>query len=145
MRIKLESVLSGTGIAVLLSVASAGCLSMDGVNGDHPGDDENLTSISRKAPNTPNALAVDLGTAGDFAILSKAGISTVPSSDIVGDIGVSPIAATAITGFSLTADATNVFATSLQVTGKVYAANYAVPAPANMTTAVSDMETAFLY
>ena len=29
------------------------------------------------------------------------------------------------------------------MTGKVYAANYAVPTPANITTAVSDMETAF--
>ena len=29
------------------------------------------------------------------------------------------------------------------MTGKVYAADYAPPTPANMTTAVSDMETAF--
>eukprot|EP00445_Apocalathium_hangoei_P043544 CAMPEP_0203971894 /NCGR_PEP_ID=MMETSP0359-20131031/98721_1 /ASSEMBLY_ACC=CAM_ASM_000338 /TAXON_ID=268821 /ORGANISM="Scrippsiella Hangoei, Strain SHTV-5" /LENGTH=54 /DNA_ID=CAMNT_0050909903 /DNA_START=21 /DNA_END=182 /DNA_ORIENTATION=+ len=33
------------------------------------------------------ALDVDLGTAGNFAILSKAGISTVPTSAITGDIG----------------------------------------------------------
>ena len=42
-----------------------------------------------------------LGTAGDFAILSKTGISTVPTSAITGDIGVSPIAAGAGAGFSL--------------------------------------------
>jgi hypothetical protein len=46
---------------------------------------------------------VDLGSAGDFAILAKTGISTVPASAISGgDIGVSPIGATAMTGFSFT-------------------------------------------
>eukprot|EP00527_Entomoneis_sp_CCMP2396_P000263 CAMPEP_0198140588 /NCGR_PEP_ID=MMETSP1443-20131203/3740_1 /TAXON_ID=186043 /ORGANISM="Entomoneis sp., Strain CCMP2396" /LENGTH=66 /DNA_ID=CAMNT_0043803069 /DNA_START=59 /DNA_END=256 /DNA_ORIENTATION=+ len=39
---------------------------------------------------------VNLGTAGDFAILAAAGISTI-NSTITGDIGVSPIAATAMT------------------------------------------------
>ena len=86
---------------------------------------------------------VELGSAGTYAVLSKSAISTVPGSAITGDIGVSPAAATFITGFSLTADATNVFATSTQVTGRVYAANYATPTPANLTKAISDMETAF--
>jgi hypothetical protein len=86
---------------------------------------------------------VDLGTAGDFAILAKSGISGVPPSVVTGDIGVSPAAATFITGFSLTADATNVFATSTQVTGNVYAADYEAPTPSNMTTAIGDMELAF--
>ena len=88
-------------------------------------------------------LAVNLGTAGDYAILAKSGISTVPTSAITGDLGVSPAAATYITGFSLTADATNVFSTSPQVTGKVYAADYAPPTPSNLTTAVGDMQLAF--
>ncbi|MDD2598820.1 MAG: hypothetical protein PHO37_06305 [Kiritimatiellae bacterium] len=35
-------------------------------------------------------LPVDLGSAGDFAILAGTGISTVPSSAITGDIGTSP-------------------------------------------------------
>ena len=39
---------------------------------------------------------VNLGTAGDFAILAKSGISSVPNSVITGDIGVSPIAASAV-------------------------------------------------
>lgn len=60
-----------------------------------------------------------------------------------GKSGVSPAAATFITGFSLIADATNVFSTSAQVTGRVYAADYAPPTPSNMTTAVGDMELAF--
>jgi hypothetical protein len=87
--------------------------------------------------------AVGLGVAGKYAILSKAGISTTDSSDITGSIAVSPIAATAITGFSLTADSTNVFSISGLVTGQVKAANYAVPTPADLTTAVSNMEAAY--
>jgi ice-binding like protein len=88
-------------------------------------------------------MPVNLGTAGKFAILSQSGISTVPPSAITGDLGVSPIASTAITGFSLTMDSSNVFSTSPQVTGKVYAADYASPTPANLTTAIGDMQTAF--
>lgn len=94
------------------------------------------TSVAQEAP-------VDLGKAGDFAILAKSGISTVPGSTITGNLGVSPAAASYITGFSLSADATNVFSTTPQVTGKVYAADYQSPTPANLTAAVSDMETAF--
>jgi hypothetical protein len=86
---------------------------------------------------------VNLGTAGDYAILTKSGISTVPTSAITGNIGVSPITATAITGFSLTADSTKVFSTSTQVTGKIYASNYAAPTPSNLATAIGDMQTAF--
>jgi hypothetical protein len=89
------------------------------------------------------ALAVNLGTAGDFVIVAQTAISTVPASAITGDIGISPAAASYITGFSLTADASNVFASSPQVVGQVFAADYAVPAPAKMTAAVSDMQTAF--
>ncbi len=91
----------------------------------------------------PVVAPVELGLAGDFVILSKTGISTIPNSSISGDIGVSPIDATAITGLSLTADATNVFSTSDQVTGKVYAATFSAPTPSNLTTAISNMETAY--
>ena len=88
-------------------------------------------------------LIVNLGTAGNFVILAKSAISTVPTSAVTGDLGISPAAASLITGFALMADATNVFATSTQVTGKVYAADYAPPTPNNLTTAVSDMQLAF--
>lgn len=94
---------------------------------------------------TAHLAPVLLGTAGNFAILAKTGISTVPTSIITGDIGVSPAAATFITGFSLSADATNVFATSTQVVGggRIYASNYAVPTPISLTTAILDMQTAY--
>ena len=84
-----------------------------------------------------------LGTAGNFVILAKTAISSVPASVITGDIGVSPAAATYLTGFSLVADSTNVFSTSPQITGKAYAANYAAPTPSNLTTAVGNMQSAY--
>ncbi len=89
--------------------------------------------------------AADLSSAGNYVILAKTGVSTVPGSTITGNVGVSPVAATYITGFSLNADSTNVFSTSTQVVGggKVYAADYAVPTPSNMTTAVGSMQTAY--
>lgn len=90
-----------------------------------------------------NPASVDLGLAAHFVILSKTGVTNVPTSAITGDIGTSPIDSTAITGFSLIADPTNKFSTSSQVTGKIYAANYASPTPSNLTTAVSNMQTAY--
>jgi hypothetical protein len=86
---------------------------------------------------------VNLGTAGNFVILAKSAITTVPPSAVTGNMGLSPAAASLISGFTLIADPSNVFSTSTQVIGKVYAANYAVPTPSNMTTAISDMETAY--
>ena len=56
---------------------------------------------------------------------------------------MSPAAATYLTGFSLVLDASGTFSTSSQVTGKVYAADYASPTPANLTTAIGDIEPAF--
>ncbi len=94
------------------------------------------TALSQQLP-------VNLGTAGNYVILAKTGVSTTGTTAVTGNIGLSPAAASFITGFSLTADATNVFATSSLVTGKVYASNYATPTPTNLTTAIGDMETAY--
>jgi len=88
-------------------------------------------------------LTVDLGTSGNFAILAKSAVSTTGSTAVIGDIGISPAAATFITGFGLIMDSTNTFSTSSLVTGRVYAADYSPPTPANLTTAVSNMETAY--
>jgi hypothetical protein len=86
---------------------------------------------------------VNLGSAANFVALAKSGISTTGVTNITGDIGVSPSAATAITGFGLIMDASNTFSTSSLVTGKIYAADYTPPTPANMTTAINDMQTAY--
>lgn len=90
-----------------------------------------------------NQPTVNLGKASSFVILTKSGITNVPTSKITGNMGVSPIASTAITGFHLVRNSTGTFSRSPQVTGKVYAANYASPTPANLTTAVSNMQTAY--
>ena len=86
---------------------------------------------------------VNLGLAGNYAILATTGISTVPGSMVTGNLGLSPAAATYLTGFTLTADPTNVFSTSTQIVGKAYAADYAVPTPTNLVTAVGNMQTAY--
>jgi len=104
---------------------------------------DKVWSFTTRATTEAGPAPVNLGTAGNFVILAKTGISTTGVTSIVGDIGVSPAAASYITGFGLIMDASNEFSTSSLVTGKIYAADYAPPTPAKMTTAVSDMETAF--
>jgi Ice-binding-like len=79
---------------------------------------------------------VDLGSAGNFAILSKSGITDVYSSAILGDVGTSPITGAAI---GLKCD---------EVTGTVYTVNAAGPAcrvvdPTRLTLGVGAMETAY--
>ena len=86
---------------------------------------------------------VVLGTAGNFVILAKSSISTTGTTSITGDLGLSPAATSFITGFSLTMDPSNVFATSSLVTGRIYASDMAPPTPTTMTTAVLDMQNAF--
>ena len=124
-----------------LHIVSSAVLALSLVVGctDEPEAEEDEASADQALIGNP----VGLGTAGSYTILSQAGISTVPPSAITGDMGVSPISATGITGFSLTLDASNVFSTSPQVTGKVYAADYASPTPAKLTTAIGDMQHAF--
>jgi hypothetical protein len=86
---------------------------------------------------------VDLGTAGTYVILAKEATTNVPTSDITGNIGLSPAAASFYSGFAQDLPAGGAFSTSPQVTGNVYASDYAVPTPANLTTAIGDMETAY--
>jgi hypothetical protein len=87
---------------------------------------------------------VNLGTANNYVILAETGITNVPGSAVVGNLGVSPIAASAITGFGLIYPAGSPFSLSAQVVGKIYASDYGTPTPANLTLAVGDMETAYL-
>lgn len=80
---------------------------------------------------------VDLGTAGNFAILSKSGITDVPMSAVIGNVGTSPITGA---GIGLTC---------AEVNGTIYAVDAAGPPPCSvqnatlLTTAVNDMETAY--
>ena len=128
--------------ALLLIAFAAGC-----------GDSTSPTpELSPTTPGpAPAALTVRrgpapvmLGAAGTYVILAKSKISTVPRSTIIGNVGVSPSAASFITGFALIRSANGVFAKSSQVTGNLYAANYTAPTPANLTRAIGAMQTAYV-
>ncbi len=99
---------------------------------------------------TSGSNCVDLLTAGNFVILDQATVTFTPiatvstTPTITGNIGLSPAAASFITGFALVADATNVFSTSTQVIGQIFASDYAPPTPSNMTTAISDKNAAYI-
>ncbi len=85
----------------------------------------------------PGPAPVPLGLAGDFVILTKAGITNVPTSKITGDVGTSPITGAAD------------LLTCTQVTGTIYSVNAAGPDPCSvknptrLTTAILNMETAY--
>lgn len=92
------------------------------------------TGVAQAAsPETP----VNLGSAGNFTVLSKTGITNVVRSDIVGNVGTSPITGAALL---LTCD---------QVTGYIYTVDAAGPLPCRvtdatrLTAAVGDMEAAY--
>ncbi len=84
---------------------------------------------------------VNLGTSINYVILAKTAINNVPTSNITGNLGLSPAATSYITGLALT-NATG-YATSSEVTGKIYAADMVSPTSNNLTTAVNDMNTAY--
>lgn len=88
-----------------------------------------------------NLQTVNLATAGNYVILAKTAINNSATSIVTGDLGLSPAATTYITGFALT-NATG-YATSAQVTGKIFAADMVSPTSSNLTTAVNDMTTAY--
>lgn len=100
------------------------------------------TTWSFTSAGTTTSLApVNLGAAGNYLILAKTAINNSSTSALTGDLGLSPAATTYITGLALT-NATG-FATSSQVTGKIYAADMADPTPIDLTTAVNNMTTAY--
>lgn len=79
---------------------------------------------------------VNLGLAGEFVILSKAGITDVFQSAVTGDIGSSPITGAAV------------LLECVEVTGTIYTVDAAGPAckitdATRLTSAVGDMQTAY--
>jgi len=93
----------------------------------------------------PGPAAVNLGTAANYVIFANTAIANPTANSIItGNIGTGPgVTSTAITGFALNLVAGAAFSTSSQVTGNVYAHDYAVPTPADVNTASNDMLTAF--
>jgi hypothetical protein len=98
-----------------------------------------ITATNKSSSNSTNSSTletINLGVAGNFAILSKTGITDVYKSAVTGDVGASPITGAAIL---LKCD---------EVTGTVYSVDAAGPAckitdATRLTTAVGDMETAY--
>ena len=101
------------------------------------------SSIITNATGTVNAgpiaqtSPINLLSAGNFAILSKSGITDIPTSTILGNIGSSPIAGSGITGI-----------TTPQVTGIIYTVDASGPASSTpnatlLTKAIRDMEAAY--
>jgi hypothetical protein len=114
-------------LAVPLAMFMAGCSGGDNGAG---GGGVASSAIGGLAP-------VNLGTAGNFVILSKSGITNVPTSVLTGNIGTSPITGAAITGLGCA-----------EVTGTIYTVDAAGPAcrvvdPTVLTTAVLNMEAAY--
>jgi hypothetical protein len=115
-----------------------------GVAGDSAAEldvDGNVITPDGSPPSAGGPAAVALGAAGTYVILAKSEISNVSTSAITGNLGLSPAAATYITGLSLTK--AGVDFTSAQVTGDVFAADNDPPTPTNLTTAVGAMQTAY--
>ena len=130
---------------LLLSAAVAGCGSGGGGGGGiFPG--ANSAGRGPVGSVCQGAACVSLGTAANYAILAKTGVSTVPSSVVTGNVGLSPAARTFLTGWSLITEPTDTFFTSAQVAapGKLYAAdNVGGTTSVDLTTAVGNMQTAY--
>lgn len=121
---------------VLLIGLMTGC-SKDNGSGLFPEMNAGDNSSTNKLKSALLLGPVNLGTAGNFAILSKSGITDVYSSAITGDVGTSPI-----TGAALLLSCT-------EVAGNIYTVDAAGPLPCKVTnatllsTAVLDMQAAY--
>ena len=131
--------------ADILDAAESYTLTLAATLSDLAGNSLALTSIGFTTGSevSTSPAMVDLGTAGNYVILAKTGISTTGTTLITGDIAVSPEARTALTGFSETLAPSGTFATSSLVTGSLFSADMTAPTPDDLTTAVSNMETAY--
>ena len=129
---KLKKALS---LAVLPLILFMGSCSKEEDNNFQNSDQSGISpddQVSRKSPS-----GVNLGAASNFAILSKSGITDVPASAIIGNVGASPITGAAI------------LLTCTEVIGTIYSVDAAGPLPCRvtnatmLTTAVSNMQTAY--
>lgn len=129
-------------MALLLVAVAAGC---GGGGGSSAGGSAGSGStLGATGSVCSGASCVNLGTAGNYAILAQTGVSTVPNSVVTGNVGLSPAARPFLTGWSLITEPTDTYFTSAQVTGKLYAAdNVGGTTSVELTTAVADMGTAY--
>jgi hypothetical protein len=119
-------------LLVVAALLVAGC----GAEAATTGMSENASQARRARGKGP--APVTLGTAGEFVILSKSGITDVYASAVTGNVGTSPI-----TGAALLLSCS-------EVTGKVVVVDAAGPMPCavndatSLTAAVGNMEMAYL-
>ena len=104
-------------------------------------EDAHTWDFSTSAQAALGPAPVQLGTAANYAILAKSAIANVPTSAVTGNLGLSPAAASYITGFSLTKAGTKW--SSPQVVGGIFAADNDPPTTSDLTTAVANMQTAY--
>ncbi len=113
-------------LVVMLLVAMVACGGVSTSTSTHPSN-----------PNGKGPAPVDLKSASSFAVLTKSGVTDVPSSVITGDVGASPITGAAIN------------LTCAEITGESYSVDAAGPLPCRitnatlLTAAVKDMMTAY--
>jgi hypothetical protein len=164
-----RTTLTLTSIALCLVISCGGDDEDTGTNNDTSTDTGQFANNNTSGSDTGSAAdmaddsdmgtgtgslraVVELGATGDLAapvsytLIAKTGITNVTGSSVTGGhVGLSPAAASFITGFGLIADSTNTFSTSASVVppAKVYASDYAEPTPTNLTTAVLAMQTAY--
>lgn len=135
MKLNLRNVKTISAIILLGVMASC---EKDNIN---PGT-SGLSSVKNESVEQDNSVrstfgTVNLGIAGEFAILSKSGITDVYKSDVTGDIGSSPITGAAI------------LLSCSEVAGTIYSVDAAGPLPCRVTNAtrlgiaVSNMQTAY--
>ena len=92
---------------------------------------------TNQSTTTTSPLPVNLGLTGAFAILSYAGITNTGPTIITGNVGVSPLAGSSMTGFGMP-----------NIVGTIYAVDATGPTgsvafPAMLTQAMLDLTTAF--
>lgn len=145
MNLILTKNILSTFLILPLSVLAFSCGGSSGSGTYNPRNPLGLgpASVSLAANGAATVTPGDLGSAGNYAILSKSGISNVTAGMVTGNIGVSPAAADYITGFSQSTDVSGVYSTAAVVTQRIYAASYNAPTPANLTSAIGNMQTAY--
>lgn len=127
---------NATGSSASGSGGAAEERSVANPNGTSNGSSRDGGAAARVGP-----APVSLGEAGEYAVLAESAISNVPTSVITGDLGLSPAAASYITGFAMTR--AGVMWTSPEVVGGIFAADNDPTTPVDLTTAVADMHRAY--
>ena len=131
-------------LGLFLAVSMTGCGGDGGGSPSSPSAGDSGTAVTGGA--CVGEACVNLGAAGNYAILAKTGVATVPSSKVNGNVGLSPTARIGLTGWALITEPKDTFFTSAQVVApaKLYAAdNVGGTTAVDLTTAVGNMGGAY--